>query len=135
MNVSSRKLAADLAETIGEIAPEGLSLRAAGPAIEVCTADGRLLGGLSALEIIDENDDRSAAERIEVAVDATVSGIQDVIIEFHTHASWPGDPHGGGAGLPLPECRVTGEHLQVWFGSETAPAISLPPITLKGDRQ
>jgi hypothetical protein len=108
---------------------DGLSICFANGAIEVYSG-GRLAGRASALDIIDENnDDLSATERVETAVGAALSGIQDVIIE-EIHGSWPGPP-GPGSELPMPDCRVAGDELLVWFGDEATPALALPPICLR----
>jgi hypothetical protein len=128
MNVSSHNLAVDISGRLNDFAPDGLSIGFANGAIEVYSG-GQMVGGSPALDIIDENDDRSVTDRVETAVQATLSGIQDVIIE-DIHRPWPGLP-GAGSELPLPDCRVAGDELLVWFGDEAAPALALPPIRLR----
>jgi hypothetical protein len=128
MNVSSHNLAIDISGRLNDFAPEGLSIGSANGAIEVYSG-GQMVGSSPALDIIDENDGRSVTDRVETAVQATLSGIQDVIIE-DIHGSWPGPP-GPGTQLPLPDCRVAGDELLVWFGDEAAPALALPPIRLR----
>ena len=88
-----------------------------------------MIGGSPALDIMEENDDRSVTEKIETAVRAILDGIQDVIIE-NIHGSWPGQP-GSGSELPMPDCRVVGDELLVWFGDEAIPTLALPPIRLR----
>lgn len=128
MNVSSRNLAVDISERLNGFAPGSLSIGYADGAIEVY-AGGQVVGRSPALDIIDENDGRSVTDRIETAVQATLSGIQDVIIE-DIHGPWPG-PQDPGSELPLPDCRVAGNELLVWFGDEATPALALPPIRLR----
>lgn len=130
MNVSSRKLAAVLAERIGSIVPSGLSLRSEESNIEV-RSGGQVLGGSAALEIIGDEDGRSLSERIETAARSALSAIQDVIIET-THRPWPGQPSADSA-LPQPDCRIAGDHLLVWFGDEATPVVSIAPIALGAD--
>jgi hypothetical protein len=127
MNVSSRNLAIDISGRLNDFAPEGLSISSTNGAIEVYSG-GQMVGGSPALDIIEENDGRSVTDRVETAVQATLSGIQDVIIE-DIHGPWPGPP-GPGSELPLPECRVAGDELLIWFGDQETPALVLPPIRL-----
>jgi hypothetical protein len=127
MNVSSHNLAVDIAERLNDFAPDGLSIGSVGKAIEVYSGD-RMIGGSPALGIIDENDDRSVTAKIETAVRAALDGIQDVIIE-DIHRPWPGPP-GPGSELPMPDCRVSGDGLLVWFGDEAAPVLAFPRIAL-----
>ncbi len=91
--------------------------------------DGRDLGGSPALVILAEHDGRSVDEKIETAVDAVLSDVQDRIIEARK-GPWPGES-GRGADLPMPDCRVTGDQLRLWFGEENAPVISVAPIALR----
>ena len=128
MSVSSHNLAAEISERLNDFVPGGLSIYSTDDAIEVYSG-GRMIGGSPALDIIGENDDSNITERIETAVRATLDGIQDVIIE-DIHGSWPGPP-GSGSELPMPDCRVAGDELLVWFGDEATPALALPPIRLR----
>jgi hypothetical protein len=128
MNVSSHNLAVDISDRLNGLVPESLSIGFANGAIEVYS-DGQMVGRSPALDIIDENDGRSVTAKVETAVQATLSGIQDVIIE-DIRGPWPGPP-GPGSGLPLPDCRVVGDELLVWFGDEATPALALPPIRLR----
>jgi hypothetical protein len=128
MNVSSRNLAIDISDRLNDFVPEDLSISSANGAIEVYSG-GQMVGGSPALDIIEENDGRSVTDRVETAVQSTLSGIQDVIIE-DIHGPWPGPP-GPGPELPLPECRVSGDELLIWFGDEENPALALPPIRLR----
>ncbi len=127
MDALSDKIAADIAELIGEALPTGLSLRSAGSNILLLSSD-QVLGCSPALEIIDDNDGRSLREKIEIAVRSALSGIQDVVIESQGDL-WPGQS-GHGADVPQPNCRTAGRELLVWFGDEAAPALSISPIKL-----
>ena len=128
MDVSSRELAADLADRLNQIVPAGFTVRSEGIRVNVYQ-DGRDLGGSPALVILAERDGRSVDEKIETAVLAVLSDIQDRIIEA-CKGPWPGG-FGRGADLPMPDCRVTGDRLRLWFGEENAPVISVAPIALR----
>lgn len=128
MNVSSHDLAAQLSERLNGVVPAGMSVRPAGAIIEICSS-GHAVGRSAALDIIGDNDERSVTARIETATRAALSGVQDVIIE-DAHSPWPDQP-GHGMDLPVPDCRIVGDELFVWFGDETAPALALPPIRLR----
>jgi hypothetical protein len=129
INVSFRDLAVSLSARLNDFTPDGLSIGATDGAIEVYSG-GRVIGGSPALEIIDENDDRSVPERIETAVQATLSGIQDVVIE-DIHSPWPTKQNQGSSEIPQANCRVAAGELLVWFGDEEDPALALPPIRLR----
>jgi hypothetical protein len=128
MSVLSHNIAAALAEWLGEAVPTGLSLRSDGSSIQVYYG-GEALGGSQALEIIDDNDDRSLSKKIETATCTALDGIQDVIIE-KILGPWPGQP-ARSADLPQPGCRVAGNELLVWFGDEAVPAVPIQPIRLR----
>lgn len=127
-DVSSRELAAILAERLNQIVPTGFSVRSEDTSVDVY-ADGRNLGGSDALQILEDDDDRSPKEKIETAVLAVLSSIQDTIIET-VKGPWPGTSSHG-ADLPMPDCRVTGNQLLFWFGDQDGPVISAPPIPLR----
>lgn len=126
-DVSSRELAVILAERLNQIVPTGFSVRPEDANVDVY-ADGRNLGGSAALEILEDDDDRSPKEKIETAVLAVLSSIQDTIIET-VKGPWPGTSSHG-ADLPMPHCRVTGDQLLFWFGDRDGPVVSAPPIPL-----
>ena len=75
-DVSSRELAAALAARLSAIVPRGFSVRSDGTNLKVYL-NGELVGGSAALEIIEDDDDRSVEERIEDAVGGVLSAIQD----------------------------------------------------------
>jgi hypothetical protein len=126
-DVSSRELAALLAERLNQIVPTGFSVRSQDINVDVY-AGGKSLGGSAALEILEDDDGRTAREKIETAVQSVLSSIQDTIIET-VKGPWPGTSPRG-ADLPMPGCRVTGDQLWFWFGYEDAPVVSAPPIQL-----
>jgi hypothetical protein len=127
MNVSSHDLATALAKRLHEVAPDGLSVRSTGASIEVISGR-QAIGASPALEIIDENDNRSLQDRVETATRAALSGVQDVIIE-DIREPWPGRP-GSGGDIPEPDCRIVGQELLLWFGDEVVPALVLPAVRL-----
>jgi hypothetical protein len=126
-DVSSRELAAFLAERLNQIVPMGFSVRSEGANVDVY-ADGGNLGGSAALVILEDDDERSPKEKIETAVLAVLSSIQDTIIET-VKGPWPGTSSRG-ADLPMPDCRVTGDQLFFWFVDQDGPVVSAPPIPL-----
>jgi len=127
MDASSPELAAALAGRLNEIVPAGFSVRAEGDSVNVYQ-DDRDLGGSPALEILADPDGRSVDEKIETAVCAVLSDVQDRIIEAR-QGPWPGES-GRGTDLPMPGCQVTRDRLSLWFGDENAPIISVAPIAL-----
>lgn len=126
MQPSSLKFAQALAERVGEILPPPLTIRADGGNL-VVSADGVSQGGSGAAMIVEDDDDRTVAERVECAARAVLDGIQDDVSEYLT-LPWPADADGrmATAGVRVDEARV---HL--WFGStESAAVITLSPIDL-----
>jgi hypothetical protein len=130
MDASSRELATALADRLNQIVPVGFAVRVQPEGISLNVyQDGWDLGGAAALEILADRDGRSDAEKIEAAVQAVLSDVQDRVIEA-CKKPWPGGTQRG-ADLPLPDCRVTGDQLRLWFGDENAPVISVTPIALR----
>jgi hypothetical protein len=126
MRASSRKLALALAERLGEILPPPLVVRALGDCLEV-QADGTGWGGSAAAAIVEEEDGRSLAERVETAVRAILSGVQDAAAEYLT-LPWPLDAAGA---MALPDARTDAERVFAWFGDcEADAAVTLRPIAL-----
>jgi hypothetical protein len=128
MDASSRELAVALADRLNQIVPAGFSVRSEGVSVNVYH-DGQDLGGSPALEILADRDGRGIDKKIETAVRAVLSDVQDRIIEA-SKGPWPGES-GRGADLPMPDCQVRGDRLRLWFGEENAPAISVAPIALR----
>lgn len=128
MDASSRELAAALAGRLNQIVPAGFTVRSEGVSLNVYQ-DGRDLGGSPALEILADRDGRGVDEKIETAVRAVLSDVQDRIIDARK-GPWP-EGFGRGADLPVPDARVTGDRLRLWFGDENAPVISVAPIALR----
>jgi hypothetical protein len=130
MDASSRELAAALANRLNQIVPAGFAVRVRPEGVSLNVyQDGQDLGGAAALEILADRDGRSAVEKIEAAVQAVLSDVQDRVIEAG-NKPWPGETQHG-ADLPMPDCRVTGDQLRLWFGDENAPVISVAPIALR----
>lgn len=128
MAASSRDLAAALADRLNQIVPDGFTVRSDGVSVNVYH-DGQDLGGSPALEILADRDGRSVDEKIETAVQAVLSDLQDRVIEARK-GPWPGGS-GRGADLPMPDCQVTDDQLRLWFGDENAPVVSVAPIELR----
>lgn len=128
MAASSRDLAAALADRLNQIVPDGFTVRSEGVSVNLYL-DGQDLGGSPALELLADRDGRGAGEKIEAAVQAVLSDIQDRIIEARK-GPWP-EVSQRGADLPMPDSRVTGDELRLWFGDENAPVISVAPVALR----
>jgi len=128
--VTLRELAAALAGRLNKIVPAGFTVQSNGISVDVYH-DGRDLGGTPALDILADRDGRRVSEKIEVAVRAVLSAVQDRVIE-ELKGPWPGEFRRG-ADLPIPDCRVAGDQLLLWFGDESAPAISVLAIPLHAD--
>lgn len=127
INAGSRDLAEALAGGLSQIVPDGFTVLSDNSDVVVYSG-GRSLCGSAALAIIDADDGRTLQEKIETAVIAAVTGVQDCIIEA-LQGPWPGKSTRG-PDLPLPDCRIEGSQLKVWFGEESRPDAVIPPITL-----
>jgi hypothetical protein len=124
MEPSSLRFAQALAERIGEILPPPLTIRADGGNL-VVSADGVSQGGSGAAEIVENDDDRTPAERVECAARAVLDGVQDAVSEYLT-LPWPADADGRMATAGV---RTDAERLHLWFGStESAAVVTLRPI-------
>lgn len=126
MHASSHKLAAALAGRLNEVVPVPCRVYAEGYDVGVDARD-MPIGGSSASFIVDEDDDRTLGEKIETAVRAVLSGVQDCISEFLTE-QWPSID---GRGMAMPGARSDEERVYLWYGeNEGAPVISMPPIRI-----
>ncbi len=76
-------------------------------------------------DIVAEEDGRSIINRVETAAWAIINFAQDAVMES-TREPWPGGPAGGA----MPETRVIGEQLHMWFGNERDPVLRLQPVDL-----
>ena len=75
--------------------------------------------------IVEDDDDRTIAERAECVARAVLSTIQDDVAEYLT-LPWPVDAWGK---MVMPGARTESERLYLWYGeSEAEPVISLTPI-------
>jgi hypothetical protein len=124
---SSRRLAAALAERIGEVLPPPLVVRVEGPGLNQVNlyADGMNQGGSAAAKIVEEDDGHTLAEAVETVVAAVLNGVQDAVAEYLA-LPWPTDAAGE---LAWPGARTDGERVHLWFGgSEAAAVLTLRPI-------
>jgi hypothetical protein len=120
MAVSSHDLAAALASRLDDVAPDGFSVVADESRITV-SRGGSVVGGSAAPEILEDD----AEPHIETVTRSAVSAVQDVFAE-ELKEPWPAT---AGA-MPDADARVDGYRLIVWFGSETAPVLTLAPLPL-----
>jgi hypothetical protein len=123
MRASSRKLAALLATRLDEILPPSLSARAEGPRLSIFVGDEAQCGSAAAVLVEDDDDELDA--RLETAIRAVLSGVQDCVIR-HQREPWPESGRQGA--LPMPGARVEQGLVQLWFGDEHAPDVRLTPF-------
>jgi len=124
MRASSRRFARALAERLGEVVPAPLTVSAHGSDISLYAA-AVLQGGSASARLLDEEDGRSLAERMQLAVRGVLDGIQDCVMEY-LREEWPADRSGrsGLAGV-----RIEANCVYPWYGeSETDAVIRLRPI-------
>jgi hypothetical protein len=125
LRVSSHDLAEALACRLDEVAPARITVRAQGPDVAVLH-NGQVVGISGAPAILETIEAlREPRENLETAVRATLSGVQDYIADATTEP-WPGI----GGQQPNPDARVHEDTVSMWFGSEDAPVLRLPPIDL-----
>jgi hypothetical protein len=126
MPPSSRKLAQALAARLSDVLPPPYSARALEGAVAAFAGDDWLGSSLSP-EIVEEGEDGTVEERLETVGRAVLSGVQDYVADDSTEP-WPREPDGR---MALPQARVDGDELRLWFGaSESAAAVALRPIAL-----
>jgi hypothetical protein len=125
LHVSSRDLAVALARRLDEVAPSGITVRADDSSLAVLHA-GQVVGISGAPAILETVEAlHEPAENLETAVRAALSAVQDYIAETTTEP-WPGT----GGRQPNPDARIDANVISMWFGSEGAPVLRLPPIDL-----
>ena len=128
MAALSHNLAAAVASRLATIIPSPFSVIAEGEEVKLYSerSGSRLLGVSPAAAILEDSDDRSLLEKMEVAALAIVSAIQDCVAE-EMREPWPVQRDGA---MALPQARSEGMSVIIWFGSEEAPDIALAPIKL-----
>ena len=123
MAALSHRLAAALAARLDKVAPDSFAVRARGETVDVYSGE-ILLGGSTAATIVEDDDDRTLARKLESAVYSVLDIIQDCISE-HLREPWPAYP---GRRMANPGTRAEGTRVYAWFGDENAPALTLSPI-------
>lgn len=126
MRASSPRLASALASRLDSKVPDDIVVRADGTNVIVVHGD-REFGASGATQIVDDEDGRSLAERVETVVRAVLSGVQDCVVEELTEP-WPTN---GSGGLAFPGARVVGHEVRSWYGEEQAPAMRLGTISFE----
>lgn len=122
----SCKLAAALADRIGEVLPSPLLIRATGPDLDLY-ADDRHDVVLSTPRLVDDEDDRTFGEKVETAAASVLSSVQDVV-SCCLVEQWPPDADGRMADA---NARVDKGRVHLWYGIDQAAAvITLRPIEL-----
>ncbi len=116
----ARELAAALAASL----PEGFTAAADAETVSIETPDGG--GATTALDL--EADDIGDFEVYAEAAEGVLSLAQDVVCEA-LDTTWPAAA-GGSVDLPIPGARVDGASMQLWYGDEDAPVLTLAAIAL-----
>lgn len=124
MAVSSRKVAELLATRLNRILPGGLSAASNGVSVGVY-GRGRLLCGSGAAIII-EDGGGSEEDRLETAIRAVLSAVQDCVMSSLSR-QWPVASDGT---VGMPDARIAGGRAHLWFGSEHSPIAFMPPIEI-----
>jgi len=122
-HLSPDRFAEAVATRLDRAVPAGLSVRAEGSGVSLY--DPESWGASLAADILTDDDGRSIVELVETVARAIMSSIQDEVMES-TREPWPGGPAGGA----LPNARVIGEQLHMWFGDEGDPILRLQPVDL-----
>ena len=122
-HLSPARFAEAVARRLNSVVPAGLSVRAEGSGVNLF--DPTPWGASWAADFIIRDDGRSIAERLAAVAESIMSSIQDEVMES-TKEPWPGGAPGGA----LPDARVIGAQLHMWFGDETNPVLRLTPIDL-----
>ena len=126
MPPSARKLAVALAGRLDAVVPSRLRVRADGTSVNVYDG-GEVWHGSAASEILEDDADRTVAERAASATSAVISGVQDAVAKA-LREQWPALPTGG---MALPHTRTDGENVYLWYGrDEDHPFLVLAPIVI-----
>ena len=126
MPPSARKLALALAARLDAVVPSRLRVRADGTSVNVYDGS-EVWHGSAASEILEDDDDRTVAERADCASSAVISGVQDAVAEA-LHEQWPALATGA---MALPHTRTDGDNVYLWYGrDENHPLLTLPPIVI-----
>lgn len=125
MHASSHNLAEVLANRLSAVIPGSCEVRSVGSDVFV-DAWGVMIGGSSASSLVDDVDDRAVRERLEVAVRAVLSTVQDDISRFLSEP-WPSTD---GGQMAMPNARSDAEWVYLWFGDERLPVINMPAIRI-----
>lgn len=121
MGAPSRELARFVTDELRATLPQGVDIASEGPDVVVSFRGFESRNGMAS--ILDEDDGRSLAERLESAALALLSHVQDVAADAST-VPWPGSD----ATLPLPGTEVSGGRLHAWFGNRDSPDLVLREV-------
>lgn len=125
MRAISPNLARILATRLDSVVPAPFRLSARGGRLEVYVGEN-LDSTPSTLEMIVDDQSRELAERLESAVSAILSEVQDTISE-HLHTPWPSVD---GRHMALPGVRVDAELIHLWYGDEQAPVLRISAVKI-----
>jgi hypothetical protein len=126
--LSSRKVAAALAERLQAFAPEGVTVSADGHTLVVQAGELRWDASGAPATLDDPKGWAPGEEAVllESVAYSVLSGVQDAICEA-TAESWPQQPEDPNA-LPEPGSRVERGQLLLWFGNPAAPVLVLDHV-------
>jgi hypothetical protein len=122
---SPEKFALALASRLNAVVPPNVSVRAQNAVVDVYGERGSF-GGSGAAPIINDEDDRSLEERLEIVARTILNGAQDSIMEI-LREQWPVGPDGKAA---YSGARVVRGQLRMWFGEEGSPLLELAPLPI-----
>jgi hypothetical protein len=124
----SRDVALAVASRLDAVVPPHLMVRADGADVVLYSRStpSTPLGSAESAAIAEDADGRTPGERIEVAVWSIINSIQDRVSEA-LREPWPRMQTGE---MALPDTRLDGDRLLLWFGDERSPTVALLPISV-----
>lgn len=126
MPASSHNLASALAARLAGILPSPLTVVAKGFVVCLFAGD-TLIDNSASAHIVDLDDGRTIALKVEVCAEAVLSEIQDSVAKY-LHEPWP---KLGRREMALPGARADDTFVHLWYGEEGSTAhMPLAPIAL-----
>jgi hypothetical protein len=119
------RFAAAIAERLDTVVPAGLRVRAEGYRVHLYSGHS-IRGGSENASLLMEEDGRTVDELVETSAVTILNSVQTDLME-HLREQWP---IGEGNQAAEPSARVENDRLLMWFGDETRPVITLPPLLL-----